>query len=163
MTSALDQARERIVAGWLGLSLREKVLIGVVLGLAGAFAFQGLVWRPLETWRRASLTQIRTADTILARLSQAPAGSSQPGASASAPIRGTDDLTASAAEAGLAIQRLEPEGGGARVTFQDVEFAKLVGWLDRIAGDRPDRLATVRIERQGAPGKVNAEILVAGS
>ncbi len=71
-------------------------------------------------------------------------------------------VTDSAAAAGVAIQRIEPEGGNTRVILNDAPFDQVMKWLAGLEQTSRLRIVDARVERKGAAGLVATTILVTG-
>ena len=72
-------------------------------------------------------------------------------------------IDASAHEAGLggALTNSEPQGpGGLRVRLDKAPFDAMIGWLARLSEQRGIRVETASVDSAGAPGLVNAGIVL---
>lgn len=141
----------RVADWWNGLSRREQWLVGTLgVLLALAILIYGVV-KPLQASRAQSLADIRTYDTLMARVRAAgtlgaPAVAQRPGPAVSI-------LTQSAAQFSVTVQA-EPIPGGARATVADAPYDAVVNWLADIA--RTSALVATRVEirRTATPGRV---------
>jgi general secretion pathway protein M len=154
LVSKLDALRSSLSEAWGQRSLREKWLL---LGL-GALAAGGLlvvsVWSPLRTARDRALDMAHQNDTLLDRIRNAESDlSSQLAASVARPT--PQDL---AQTSGLAISRVDAEDAQVRLTFEDADFARLMGWLAEIDATGAARIAAVVLERNPEPGHVTATV-----
>ncbi len=162
MTALAPLASRRAQASaWLAARTpRERVLLGGAALLAIVVVLVALVWRPLLATRSAALADIRTYEAVTAqiraggpRLAQRAAQSRTPPATF---------VTQSAAQAGLVIRRLEPEGGRIQATLEDAEFDKVMGWLERLEREGGLGIAALKLERRPAPGTVNVQLTLTG-
>jgi general secretion pathway protein M len=141
-----------IVAFWSERSPRERVLIGVAAALALLVATMTLIVRPLQSARAQALADIRTYETLNARIRAAG-----PGLTGARRREGPPQavLAASAAEFGLAVR----PGAGAgivRVVLPDAPFDSLVRWIAEVERSSDLRVRRISIEQNGAPGRVIA-------
>ncbi|MBN2971093.1 type II secretion system protein M [Roseomonas aeriglobus] len=148
---------ERIRVWWVGLTPRERLLIGT-LGALLTFAILvfGVV-KPLQASRAESLADIRTYETLMARVNAAPALGPQ--ATGPQPRTGTaaEIVTQSAASFGLQVQ-VEATPTGVRATVADAPYDAVVNWMADIA--RTSTLAATRvdIQKRPTPARVFAQI-----
>ena len=138
------------------LSPRERVLILVML-LAGALAAgYTLFWEPLTRERARTLAGIERTDRLAAQLSVLGPNGLPAVPTATETLSAV--ATGTARAHGLSIRRLEPEGDAARVSFEDADFAALLGWLAELRTDHAVRVAAIEIERRPEPGTVAARM-----
>jgi general secretion pathway protein M len=147
--TSLQQREQRVVAvGAIALVL--IILVGgILLPLQSAVfsaAKSGETKREDLAWMRANAAEIRAAGT------QFPAVSG-----GEPPVVLVDRV---GREAGLAsaLRGTQPNATGVRVQLEAAPFDTMVGWLDTL--DRRYGLAieSITIDRNGAPGMVNASI-----
>ena len=108
-------------------------------------------------------TCIATSLGIPNRLQASGISSSEPPATPDAPQAQIDPaalqgmVTASAAQAGLSVERLDNEGEGAvQVALQPAPFAKLLPWLEQLNGQGV-QVAEAGLDRQ-VDGRVSARL-----
>jgi len=146
----------RLRTWWDGLTPRERVLVGTLgVLLTLAVLVYGIV-KPLQASRAASLADIRTYETLSARVNAAPAL----GAPAGPPPRTgspADILTQSAATLGLQLA-VEATPEGVRATIADAPYDVVVNWMADVA--RTSALTATRVDlRKGAGvGRVSAQV-----
>ena len=148
----------RVRDWWNGLSDRERWLVGTLgVLLALAVLAYGVV-KPLQAARAQALADIRTYETLNARLRAAgtlgPRVPQRTGPAISV-------VQQSAAGFGLAPQ-LEQTATGARATLTDAPYDAVMNWMADVA--RSSAVAATRVElaRGSAPGRVNAMVEFTG-
>lgn len=150
---AIDAQLARLTHWWNGLSARERVLVGTLgVILALVVLVYGVV-KPLQAARADAIADIRTYETLNARLRAAG-----PRVQAQMPTRtGTpaEIVTQSAASVGVAVQAT-PTASGVDATVADATYDAVMQWIADVG--RTSRLAarSVRITR-AAPGRVSAQ------
>ncbi len=146
----------RTLDWWTGLTPRERVLVGT-LGtlLALAILIFGIV-KPLQASRAQSLADIRTYETLDARINAADALGPPTGPPPRIGAPG-DILTQSAQAFGLQVQ-VEATPTGVRATVADAPYDAVVNWMADVA--RTSSLAATRVDLQKrpAPGRVFAQV-----
>ncbi len=149
---------ERLRVWWHDLTPRERVLVGTLGTLIVlAILVYGVV-KPLQASRAQSFADIRTYETLIARVNAAPALGAQ--SAGPQPRTGTpsDILTQSAATYGLQVQLEATPTGGIRATVADAPYDAVVNWMADVA--RTSTLAATRVDLQKrpTPGRVFAQI-----
>ncbi|TGX54256.1 type II secretion system protein M [Sphingomonas gei] len=152
---ALDAALIRFDSWWSGLSRREQVLVGglgIVLGLA-VLVF-GII-KPLQTARADALSDIRTYETLSARIRAAGTLTAARTPRRQGPP--AQVATSSATAFGLIVA---PEAipGGIRVTVADASYDSLMAWLADLSGSSDLRVRRIAIQRRPSPGRVSASV-----
>ena len=153
---AVDAALLRLRTWWSDLSPRERVLVGTLGALlAVAILVYGVI-RPLQASRAQSFADIRTYETLNARIAAAgtlgpPAG---PPPRSGAP---GDMLTQSAQGFGLQVQ-VEATPGGVRATVPDAAYDAVVNWMADVARTTPLTATRVDLQKRGSPGRVFAQV-----
>ncbi|SOB86574.1 general secretion pathway protein M [Sphingomonas guangdongensis] len=153
---AIDAAWLRARTWWDGLSPRERVLVGT---LGALLAVAVLVWgiiKPLQAARADALADIRTYETLNARIRAAgtlgaPAG---PPPRTGAPA---DMLRQSAGGFGLQPQ-VEAVPTGVRATIPDGDYAAVVNWMADVARTTPLAATRIDLRRTGVTGRVFAQV-----
>jgi general secretion pathway protein M len=141
-----------LAAFWSGLSARERALIGVAAALALLIFTMMLIVRPLQSARAQALADIRTYETLNARIRAAGPGFTGASRREGAPAA---VIAASAAEFGLAARPIAG-GGMVRVVLTDAPFESLVRWVAEVERSTDLRVRSISIEQNGAPGRVSA-------
>lgn len=148
----------RIREWWGGLSPRERWLVGGMLVLlALAILVFGIV-KPLQSARAKAIADIRTYETLNARMRAA--GTLGPQASAAVqPRTGTPaNIVAGAAQAfNLAVQT-DAQPGGVRTTVAEGGYDAVMNWLADIAKTSKLAVTRVDIQKRPTPGMVSAVV-----
>lgn len=141
------------------LSLRERILILTLLPLVLVFAGYRLVWSPLQVAQEAARSDIASfrlvQDTAALALR---GGAPEPQIVDEMPL--PTRITSSAAERGLDLRRIEPEGQGSRVTLDDTSFSAILVWLADLEGLHNVTVRAIQIDRRPEPGIVSARLLL---
>lgn len=152
--SRLDAAIARFEGWWQTLSQRERMLMTVLaLLLAGAALVFGVV-RPIQAARAEARADIRTYETLSARIRAA--GTLQPRAAlrTGSPV---EIVQASAQAQALAVS-VEAAGGGVRATVSEGRYDSVVNWIADVARTSSLGVTDARIVRRPAPGMVEAVV-----
>jgi len=155
-TPALESAIARFDGWWNARSQRERVMLSVLAVLFGALILVFGVIGPLQNARAKALADIRTYETINARLrAVGPLGGPRP-----APARtGPPAQVLSVSAAGFSLSpRVEQIPGGVRAVLTDVPYDSLIGWLGDLGATARLRVRRVSLQRGSAAGRVNATI-----
>jgi general secretion pathway protein M len=152
---ALDAALIRFDAWWSGLSRRERIMVGGLAALLAALVLVYGVVKPLQSARASALQDIRTYETLTARIRAAGTlSSSQPQRRQGSPA---DVITGSAPSFGFtpSVAALD---GGARATIADASYDSLMAWLADLSATSSLRIRRVDIQRRAEPGRVSATV-----
>ena len=154
-TPALESAIARFDAWWNVRSQRERAMLSVLAAILAVVILVFGVIGPLQNARAKALADIRTYETINARLRAAgPLGPrTGPVRTGSVP----SVISESAASFGLS-PRLETAPGGYRAVLTDVPYDSLVSWLGDLGATSKLRIRRVSLQRGGAGGHVNAVV-----
>ena len=156
---AIDRQRQRLAVWWRERSEREQILLGVLGGLALLWVSVVLIAQPLWNARSAAVAEIRTYDSLGARLAQAgPLNGRKIAQRGGSPA---NILTASAAEVGLAPQ-ITPEGASYRVVLSDAPYDAVIQWVAEVERGSHLRFVGMRIDRRPVRGYVSASFVVRG-
>ena len=150
----------RVQAWWLDRAPRERVLLAVLGVVATLALLIVLVVKPLQAARGQAMADIRTYETLSAGLA-ASGGRPAAGPVRSGPV--AQILTTTAAGFGLTVQRVEPEGDRTRVVMDAVPYDAVLRWLADLESGGGLTLSEVRLDRGGAAGQVNVQLVVQGS
>ncbi|MDV3457348.1 type II secretion system protein M [Sphingomonas sp. HF-S4] len=152
---ALDAALLRFDTWWGGLSRRERVLVTVLGGLLAVAVLVYGVVKPLQAARADALADIRTYETLSARIraagtlttAQAPRRQGAP----------AQVVTSSATAFGL-VATPAAIPGGTRATIADASYDSLMAWLADLSATSDLRVRRLSIQRRPSPGRVSASV-----
>ena len=152
---ALDAALIRFDAWWAGRSSRERLMLGVLAALlAGVILVYGVI-QPLQAARASALQDIRTYETLTARIRAAGTlSSSQPQRRQGSP---NDVILGSAPGFGF-TPIVAPLPGGARATIADASYDSVLAWLADLSATSSLRITRVDIQKTATPGRVSATV-----
>ncbi len=152
----LEAAIARFEAWWTTLSPRERVLLTVLgLLLAGAVLVYGVV-KPLQAARAEAQADIRTYETLSARIRAA--GTLQPQTPGQRRTGSPTEIVQAAAQAQALTVAVEPAGGGVRAVVSEGEYAKVVNWLADVNRSSGLAVTSARIARRPTAGMVEAQV-----
>ncbi len=141
-----------------GRSGRERALLSGLASVLVLCLVFTVVLRPLINARETARGEIRLYDSLAVRLRAAGPDLRVPATGAARPATVQAIVTTTAGESALQIRQIEQEGPVTHVVLEAVDFTRLVQWLDRLERDSGLTVASARIERQIAPGVVNARL-----
>ena len=152
---ALDAALIRFDAWWSGLSRRERILIGGLGALLAGIVLVFGVIKPLQSARAEALSDIRTYETLTARIRAAgtlgaPTAPRRQGAPA-------EVVSSSATSFGL-VATPEAIPGGVRATVADGTYESLMAWLADLSATSDLRVRRLSIQRRPTAGRVSASV-----
>lgn len=147
-----------MMAGFHGLSTREKVLILTVLPLALLVAIWHFAWKPLTAARIKLKNEIATYQLVADTAALSDTVQARPRPVDTTPI--ATRITDAAADAGLPLRRIEPEGNGMRISVDDVPFATVMLWLADLEAAHGVTVTATEINRRPEPGIVSARMLL---
>lgn len=155
----LDAALLRFDSWWSGLSRRERMLLSVLgLLLTGVVLIYGVV-KPLQAGRAEAVADIRTYETLTARIRAAGTlSTTRPQRRQGSPAQ---VVSASASGFGLAIAP-QAVPGGVRVTVVDGSYDSLLAWLADLSATSDLRVRGLSIQRRPAAGRVSATVEFVG-
>lgn len=156
---ALEAALLRFDSWWGALSQRERVLVGTLGTLLAATVLIYGVIKPLQSARAAALADIRTYETLTARIRAAGTLSAAPAPRRQGPP--VQVVTSSAATLGLTVVP-EATPGGVRVAIADASYDTLLAWLADLTSTSDLRVRAATIQRRDMPGHISATIEFGG-
>lgn len=139
---------------FLALTRREQLMIAlaaVFLPLALAWQF---AWLPLQEARATQAAEIARLDTLIYVAAQAGPVTAEPRAVAN-PTPPSQRITQSAAQAGITVTRIEPEGGLFRVSVAELPFDDAIAWIADLQATHGLAADQVDMARRTAPGTVS--------
>lgn len=153
LSPTLDVARN-----WFAVRTpREQILIGG-LGIASVIAVLVLgVWRPMLEHRDAALSDIARYGDLLAR-AQIVDASQLRTSLAGAGEAESGSIAGSAADHGLSIRRIEPDGENTRIVLESVDFIRTLDWIAALETAGLARVSALQMERRPEPGTVNVQV-----
>jgi len=152
---ALDAALIRLDAWWLARSSRERWMLGGLALFLAAFVLVFGVVKPLQSARASALQDIRTYETLAARVRAAGTLSAgQPRRRQGAP---SEVILGSAPSFGF-TPSVSPISGGARATIADASYDSVLAWLADLSATSSLRITRVDIQKAAAPGRVSATV-----
>lgn len=161
MKAYLDPARE----WFLALSARERIIVGAgsIVGLT--ILLYLLLWKPLVNAHHGREQQLLDARALAQRLENVGADLQRARASGTGQVDRSGSLIAVVDQAsksgtlGKAPTRLQPEGDTeVRIWLDAVSFDALIRWTAELETRYGIQVQTADIEKQGAPGSVNARL-----
>jgi general secretion pathway protein M len=146
---------ERFRSWWSTLSPRERVLVGTLGALLVAVVLVYGIVKPLQAARASALADIRTYETLSARIRAAPAlGPSGPPPRTGAP----DVIVSSSAATSGVVAQVQPIPGGMRATAPAASYDAVLAWLADIARTSGLTVTHVELQPTATPGQVNAVV-----
>jgi general secretion pathway protein M len=143
---------------WVGLSRREQILLGVLGGLAALWLLSVLVVAPLQSARAKAIADIRTYETLNARIRQAGSLSAAGSTRRTGPA--ISIIPASAGEFGLAFASVAPDGSNVRLNAGQVPYDSLMRWLAEMERSSNIRVVHLKLQRSPTPGMVAVDLLL---
>jgi general secretion pathway protein M len=150
----IEAAIARFDGWWSGLTQRERVLVAVMAGLIGVVVLVYGVVRPLQDARASARADIRTYETLNARIRAAgtlqPQGERRTGSPA--------EIVGAAAQAQALQPVIETTPDGVRATLIEARYDAVLNWIAEVS--RSSGLAATRVEmvRRPEPGMVQAAV-----
>lgn len=154
-------------AWWSGLNTRERVLIGLAVGLSALVLVWQAMLAPTLRAKADATTDLREASLTLDRLLEGYSQKRLSGDLVSAPLPGQITLSADAfrgavtrdaADKGLSISRLQGDDGQSfSLVFERVQPQQLFFWLQGVEGNFGGRVTRLTVEQAGE-GRVRASV-----
>lgn len=151
----LDAGLSRSDTWWRARSPRERTLLaGLAVLLVAVVLVYGVV-KPIQGARAAALADIRTYETLNARIRAAGTLSPvKPQHRTGAP----DAIATQSAAAFGVVPAATPIAGGTRVTVADASYDSLVHWLADVTTTSDLRVRRITLQRLAVPGHVSAQV-----
>ncbi|ROZ81013.1 type II secretion system protein M [Pseudomonas neustonica] len=151
---------------WAGLAPRERLIL-----LAGSvfllvMAFWLVIWEPLIAGRAELRQEVRTLSAERLWMEQVVddvrrrARMSQGETSSSGSVLTLVEVSAHAAGLKEALSRVQPEGQGARLSFDQVGMDALLSWLADLEQRQGLQVTQLALDVTEAKGIVSARLLV---
>ena len=155
---------------WAGLAQRERIILIAGMVVLGLLVIWLLIIEPVVNKRadlRREVMQLSADHTWMqqAALEVRRRAGMQSAGQAGAAVAGGSVLTlievsANAANLNEAIDRVQPEGDGARLWFEAVPFDGLVRWLAELEQRQGLLVSQLAVDAGAEPGMVSARVLV---
>ncbi len=154
---------------WAGLAPRERVILGggaLVLVLVLLYL---MIWEPLAKQREQVRADIVGLSADLAWMQQvagqvkrraARQDTQGGGSTAGGSVLTLVEVSARAAGLNEALERVQPEGQGARLWFAETGFDGLMSWLNEIEQRQGLQVSQLAVDAGNTPGMVTARIKV---
>ena len=153
-TSGLEASLSRLDGWWSALSRRERVLVGTLGAIIAALFVAFVVIKPIQGARAEAKSEIRTYETLLARMRAAGTLSVRP---PSAPTGTPAQIIASAAtQSGIAVT-VADGSGPITASANDVAYDGVVNWLSAATSGGLS-VTNARIVKANDPGRVNVTV-----
>ncbi|WP_294330281.1 type II secretion system protein GspM [uncultured Sphingomonas sp.] len=151
----LDAGLSRTGAWWHARTVRERRLLAVLAVLLGAVLLVYGVVKPIQAARAAALADIRTYETLNARIRAAGSlSSAKPQRRTGAP----EAIAVQSAAAFVVPLTTAPSAGGTQATVADANYDSLIHWLADVTTTSDLRIRRITIQRLAAPGHVSAQV-----
>ncbi len=158
MSPLLERAR----AWWSGLAERERRVLGAGTVILGAVIVYLAVWEPVASARHQQHVDLAAARAMAVQLEALAASGPRnggPTAGAGQSLLAIIDQSSKASALTKPPSRLQPEGDDiVRIWLEDVPFDVLLRWLGDLQSRYGVRVDNADIERESAPGRVNARL-----
>jgi len=154
-TPAIESALVRFDGWWGQRSHRERVMLGGLAIFLGLIVLIFGVIQPLQNARAKAFADIRTYETLNARLRAAGPLTQR----ASPPRTGPAEQVVSQSGAAFGLSpRVEPAAGGVSATLVDAPYDSVMSWLADLGATSRLRIRKVSLQRGSAAGRVNAVV-----
>ncbi|MCW4460108.1 type II secretion system protein M [Sphingomonas sp. BT-65] len=153
----LDAWGARLSQWWSGLSSRERWMVGALGAILAALVLVFGIVKPLQAARAEALADIRTYETLTARVRAAgvltPQGA-RPQQRSGTPAEAAQ---AAAGDAGITAN-VAPGGAGLTAQVAEAPYEAVVGWIADVERTTPLRARRVELRKGGAAGRVSATV-----
>lgn len=148
---------------------RRALLIGVAALVLASLYF--LVWQPVADHAQHLRQSVKENRELLAWMQQTAHEVAQLRAARPNTVQISDgqsllavvDQSAKSGHLGGAVKRVEPEGQNTvRVWLKQASFDDTMLWLESLQRNNGVRVQNIVVERQEAPGLINARVSLAG-
>lgn len=154
--SALESTIARFDSWWDARAPRERTLLAVLGVLIGGIVLVYGVIFPLQNARAVAFADIRTYETLNARIRAA--GTLTPQRPGAAPRTGDPQSVINGAGTQFGVvATVTPIPGGVRATVADASYDGVVSWLADLGASNLT-VRRVDIARRPAPGRVSATV-----
>src|SRR5690606_15015947 len=155
-----------MTAWWAGLAPRERITLAGGGGVWPLVVTYLATWQPLARQPAAVGAEIGALSADLAWMQQVAGQvkrrgaqqSSQPAAASGGSVLTLVEVSARSAGLHQALERVQPEGQGARLWLTETGFDKLVAWLGDLEQRHGLQVSQLAVDAGNAPGTVTARI-----
>jgi general secretion pathway protein M len=154
-TPALESAIARFDGWWSGRTRNERVLLSILGVLLGAIILVYGVILPLQNARAKAFADIRTYETLNARIRAAGSLGPQIAQRTGPPLQ---VVQSSASGFGITPQAEALPDGSVRATIADASYDSIVSWIADLGASSQLKVRRVTLTRGGAPGRVSAVV-----
>ncbi|CEA02136.1 Type II secretion system protein M [Pseudomonas saudimassiliensis] len=156
-------------AWWAGLAPRERIVLAGGAMLLVLVVLWLMIWEPLAQKREQLRADISALTADLSWMEQvasqvkrraAQQGSASNGAAAGGSVLTLVEVSARAAGLRESLERVQPEGQGARLWFNETSFDGLLRWLAELEQRHGLQISQLAVDAGTAPGVVSARVLV---
>lgn len=156
-------------AWWAGLAPRERVILGAGGLILALVIIYLMIWEPMISKREALRADISALSADLAWMQQvagqvkrrAARQGGQPSAGApGGSVLTLVEISARAAGINETLERVQPEGQGARIWLAETGFDALLQWLGELEQRHGLQVSQLAVDAGNAPGMVTARIMV---
>ncbi|SDS69673.1 general secretion pathway protein M [Halopseudomonas xinjiangensis] len=153
---------------WAGLAPRERAILAAGLAVLVVLMLWLLVWEPIAKSRAELRAEVATLSAELGWMEQvadrvrrkASQGSDAASAAAGGSVLTLVEVAANASGIKANIERVQPEGQGARLWFDQVGFDRLIAWLGQLEQRHGLKISQLAVDARGEAGMVSARVLV---
>lgn len=156
-------------AWWAGLAPRERVILIVGMLVLAVLLIWLAIVEPLANQRASLHSEVATLSADHDWMQQVATevrrrAAAQPGSGAGKLGNGSVltlvEVSANASGIRGAMERIQPEGQGARLWFDRVSFDALMRWLAELEKRQGLQISQLAVDAGSAPGLVSARVLV---
>ena len=154
-------------AWWAGLAPRERVILGAGSLVLAVVVIYLMIWEPMVSTRQQVRADISALSADLAWMQQverqvkrraAQQGDPPSSGSAGGSVLTLVEVSARAAGVNEALERVQPEGQGARIWFTETGFDSLLHWLGELEQRHGLQVSQLAVDAGNTPGMVSARI-----
>lgn len=156
-------------AWWAGLASRERAVLAGGLAVLAILLVWLVVWEPIAEARAELRKEVATLSAELAWMEQVAnqvrrrsAQTAGPGAAGATggSVLTLVEVAANASGMKADIERVQPEGEGARLWFDQVGFDRLISWLAQLEQRHGLKVSQLAVDAREEAGMVSARVLV---
>lgn len=154
---------------WAGLAPRERVILSAGSVVLALILIYLMIWEPVVSKREQARADISALSTDLAWMQQvasqvrrraAQQGDQPAMGAAGGSVLTLVEVSSRAAGINEALERVQPEGQGARIWLTETGFDALLQWLGELEQRHGLQVSQLAVDAGNAPGMVTARIKV---